>query len=649
MKKKWVKIVPYICIFILVGIIGTYFYKDTVARIANGLDAIYFSRDINPEHTLKLNEEPIVQEFTTTRDHIAKLGIGFKRTENVENIKVIVGLREKGKVECLQTWEFEAQDISQEAVFHYFALDDIMVGKNRQMEILVSSEEIENEGAIEVYTSNNLEKYGDLSYRGETKKETLALAIVGPVQYISKLFWVMVIAFAFVLCSLYWIVRRKNIPLEKVFLVMGGFLGIVYLLLFTPYSEPDSRAHIATAYYYADILTGKESLSEDGKTMVREEDLEADGLSEFLGMDNLNTVKENIFTKSDKNEMVPYIRGKMSVPASAFVPQIAGTALGMLLKCGGTLTLYLGKIFTLIFYLICCYFAIKLIPFGKMVLFLCALLPFSLETATSYSYDATVIALSFLMIGYVFYLKYEKKKVCTSDIVLWTFLTMWLAPCKIVYYFIGFLIFIVPVEKFKTKRHYYLSGIAATGFGAIALAVGRMTTITTAVEGEAGKYFTIDMFFEDIPKSVLMIGRTINYHFEDYLKQIFGGLYSWMDLHLSWNFVLLYLILFCLVLLKRQDEKTFLNIHDKIWMGMIVLLISAMVAASMLFTWTPPDASVIVGIQGRYFLPILPLAGFIFRNKTITVQKNIDYHLALAIMAIQYLTVMQIFTCTIRR
>ena len=122
-----------------------------------------------------------------------------------------------------------------------------------------------------------------------------------------------------------------------------------------------------------------------------------------------------------------------------------------------------------------------------------------------------------------------------------------------------------------------------------------------------------------------------------------------MDLHLSWNFVLLYLILFCLVLLKRQDEKTFLNIHDKIWMGMIVLLISAMVAASMLFTWTPPDASVIVGIQGRYFLPILPLAGFIFRNKTITVQKNIDYHLALAIMAIQYLTVMQIFTCTIRR
>lgn len=649
MKKKWVKIVPYLCILILVGIIGTYFYKDTVARMANGLDAVYFSRDINPEHTLKLNEEPTVQEFTTTRDHIAKLGVGFKREKNVENTKVFVALREKGKTECLQQWEFKAGDISEKAEFHYFALNDILVGKNRTMEVLVSSEVAENEEPVEVFTSNNMQKYGTLSYRGEVRNETLALSITGPVQYISNIFWVLVIAFMFVLCGLYWIVQRKKVPLEKVFLLMGGFIGVVYLFLFTPYSEPDSRAHIATAYYYADILTGKEPLSEDGKTMVREEDLEADGLSEFLGMDNLNTVKENIFTKSDINEMVPYIRGKMSVPASAFVPQIAGTALGMLLKCGGTLTLYLGKIFTLIFYLICCYFAIKLIPFGKMVLFLCALLPFSLETATSYSYDATVIALSFLMIGYVFYLKCEKKKVCTSDIVLWTFLTMWLAPCKIVYYFIGFLIFLVPVEKFKTKRQYYLSGIAASGFGAVALVVGRMATITTAIEGEAGKYFTIDMFFEDIPRSVLMIGRTINYHFEDYLKQIFGGMYSWMDLHLSWNFVLLYMLLFCVVLLKRQDEKVFLKIRDKAWMGMIILIIIAMVAASMLFTWTPPDASVIVGIQGRYFLPVLPLAGFIFRNRIITVQKNIDYHLVFIMMCVQYLTVMQIFTFTIRR
>ena len=44
----------------------------------------------------------------------------------------------------------------------------------------------------------------------------------------------------------------------------------------------------------------------------------------------------------------------------------------------------------------------------------------------------------------------------------------------------------------------------------------------------------------------------------------------------------------------------------------------------MLMSWTPLDSPVVEGVQGRYFLPVLPLALLALRDRRITLEQPIE-------------------------
>ena len=94
----------------------------------------------------------------------------------------------------------------------------------------------------------------------------------------------------------------------------------------------------------------------------------------------------------------------------AYIPQIFGTIIARLLHFGWIPLIMMGRLFNLIFFIILIYWAIKIIPIGKMVIFSIALLPMSMELASSFSYDSVIISLCVFFTAYVFYLAYEKNK-----------------------------------------------------------------------------------------------------------------------------------------------------------------------------------------------------------------------------------------------
>lgn len=47
-----------------------------------------------------------------------------------------------------------------------------------------------------------------------------------------------------------------------------------------------------------------------------------------------------------------------------------------------------------------------------------------------------------------------------------------------------------------------------------------------------------------------------------------------------------------------------------------------MVFASMFMSWTPKGSITIAGIQGRYFLPLLPIFLLLFYSKNISLKKD---------------------------
>lgn len=653
--KHWKKIsrtiLPCAAAVLFVVVVATYFYYRAVLPVTEGGAGTYFSAAVDMETSYSLTGQEVIQEYTSTRDRINRIGVCFLKQGDVTGLTLHGELKDRETGEVLETWQVSAELLTAGGAFDYFTLADPAVGKGRTLEISLSTQGNTSGGELLVCGTSVEKNYGKLTAGNrEEAKDSLAIAVVGPVEYVGKIFWAIAAGFvAMVILLFVWINGKKTVKTERVFLFVGGCIGAVYLLLFNPYSEPDGGAHVITSFYYADLLNGEEPVDETGKVLGRTEDIHREGMPERLGLNSLNTVKENFFSMEEETDREAFFRGKLKVPFTAHLPQILGTALGMAAGLGAIPTLYLGKLFALFFYLGCCYWGIKWMPFGKMVLFCTALLPFSLETATSYSYDNTVLALAVLMTGFVFYLKYEKTRVSWKEVAFWMLLTMWLSPCKIVYCFLGLLIFLVPGEKFGKKRNYWLAGGGTLAAAGASLAFSRMATISDTVTGEMGDYFTIPMFFEDLFHSLLMIGKTIEICMDEFFQQIFGGVFSWFDVKLAWSFVICYFVLLCMAGISNRQERVLLKPMDKAGMGVICLLVIAAIAASMLFTWTPKDSEYITGIQGRYFLPVLPLCVFLFQNRVLVAQKRLDRLIITGMVLVQFMTVMQLFTTIINK
>lgn len=649
-REKIKKILPYGLVIFFMLMVSLFFYYDDVKKVSED-EGIFFARNIDAGHTIEVSDKEIIQEYTTTRDHIRKIGLGLKKTGDLSQVSLTVKLREKESGNILQKWDIKPNELNMEGDFDYLFLDNILVGKGKTLEIIITARGLDNQNRLEIYQSANMENYGATLIDGEKINNNLALAVAGPVKYLEKIYILMAAGFILLMCMIvFWSYKGRKVKLEKLFLLIGSFLGVMYLIIFSPYSEPDSRAHIATSLYYANVLTGQTPADEEGKVIVRKEDFAGDGYTEHLGLDNLNTAKEETFTAAENSERVSYVRGKLQVPITAHLPQTLGTTLGIITGLGASATLYLGKICGYLFYLICCYWGIKLAPTGKLILFYTSLLPFALEISSSYSYDSTVLALAALMIGYVLYLKFSKQKVLIRDSIIWMILTVWIAPCKIVYVFLTGLILMVPKEKFKNKFYYWGTAGISIFMGGLAIIGNRLSSISYAVTGENPEYFTVSMFFQDIPESLLMIGRTIEFYMDEYLKQIFGGLYSWLDVNLPWTNVILYVLLFGIIILASVAEKEYtLKQRDKWIMGSVSLIIIAAVAASLMFSWTLKEADLIMGIQGRYFMPVLPLMGLLFQNRIFILRKNIEKGIVISMVLLQFMTVMQLFSLVIRR
>ncbi|MFR2769338.1 MAG: DUF2142 domain-containing protein [Thomasclavelia sp.] len=106
----------------------------------------------------------------------------------------------------------------------------------------------------------------------------------------------------------------------------------------------------------------------------------------------------------------------------AYFPTIIGVIIARLLNLGAKLLhcrykwdVYL--IFT--YYIIITYFALKKIPFGKLLLFAVTMLPMTCHQMFSLSYDAVLNATSFFCIAYGMYFVYQSDKVEKKDILLY--------------------------------------------------------------------------------------------------------------------------------------------------------------------------------------------------------------------------------------
>lgn len=452
------------------------------------------------------------------------------------------------------------------------------------------------------------------------------------------------ILFATVVCValiaqyvLYTILKAKRPDVSTLYTITFSIIvwGMIYLFVFPPWTPPDETYHYFYAYQLSDILLGLGPITET-TFPIRVEDFEFVTNENFFSLDftvySHGLIAEEITDTEVQNDVIDYqfwnyplshlvISSNLATnpPQDRLAPAI-GIAIGRILGLNGLATFYCGRIANLLLFAGLTHFALKSIPSGRSILATVSVLPMTLHTVSSYSYDSFTIGASFLLIALVLRFIVSGKKVATRDIVLLAILSALLAPCKVVYFLPVFLVFFIGKNQFESgKRSALAKGII---IGAAILSVvafripdviqsfGTSNSSSPDIRGsETGRFVDMQYALSHPGQIVGMYGRTAVEAMGSMMNTLVGGSLGWFQSNIiapEYLIVLIYMVLLAACIPSRGDrQKLALPVRGTSIALCFVCWLAIM--TSMLFSHTFNHEDMIRGIQGRYALPFLPL------------------------------------------
>ncbi len=310
----------------------------------------------------------------------------------------------------------------------------------------------------------------------------------------------------------------------------------------------------------------------------------------------------------------------------------AGLAVGKVF--GGKVMFYLGRFFNLIAWILMTALAIRITPVFKFPFLFVALMPMTLYEGMSLSADAFNNGVTFLFFAYIFKLIFEKKDVSKKDFVLLVLFSLVSAFSKGIIFPI-FLFYFLPIKKHKNlfaTIMLLLAFLLMSFWSSI-----NMTYISPEVNLALNKSLLIHKpwhFISLYAKSVV----NITY----YLKSCIGIL-GWLDIRLKPFFYLPTALVFLSTLLFFKEEK----VDNKLRLFSLFVLVLFITFLHIYYyvIWTPISSDRIHGIQGRYFIPMLPfLFLFLAQSKKYLSDKFLRIY---KVFLVSYIFYMQIFTTVI--
>lgn len=441
---------------------------------------------------------------------------------------------------------------------------------------------------------------------------------------------------------------------EKSFLYMALLFGLVYMLVMPIYSAPDENTHIPTVYYYSNQLLGKEAVDEDDNVMWRKYDDEMlnHARDKYPTARTYATIYHHFWDKSTEDTMVSSqvnALQPLNVTFLGYIPQILGITIARLLHFGTVRMFLMGKLFILLCYTAIVYASVKIIPVGKEMLSAIALLPVSLAQATSFSYDGMVTAVSFLFIALVFRLIYEEREIRKSEILVLAVAMIFMSAVKVVYLMIGLILFAIPAERFSKPSKKWLVIMTILLIGIVSIFFSRFSQVvelsTVPTDGYMDKQtYTIGALVHEPIRIVYIVYATLRNGVSGYLSTLLGSGMGWSYVSLPRVLQFGLVVVLVFASLQREGEQKPLSQKDKAWFVLASLLCIMAIEGAMLLAYTPLGVNYIKGVQGRYFLPVLPLLLILFKNHTITVKGEIRARINMALYVVQYFSLLYIGT-----
>lgn len=583
--------------------------------------------------------DALAQDFWLDQGPITGFSLEFATYGKISQATAQIDLYRDAKDERLGQWTLPGEQIPDNQP-HRFELEvpaQVQSGGER-FRVEVRSPNGTAGNSFAVYcTEKDLYRKGALTAK-DAESTDLILEVYASGYPAVKRFFVLLAVFSggiYAVSCLYLkniYTGKWRIPIEQAVFCLILLLGTAYVFVMPPHSAPDEPTHFGTAYAYANQLLGQEPKDEKGYAYVRQADMIYNEAQKSPTAYSYQLFWDNLGTPAQDGEKTTFAsRTVNGVWPLAYLPQIAGILLSRFLHLGGIALFLVTRTMALLFYACCCYWAVKRMPFAKGMLALVALLPISLELGASCSYDCMMLALSYLFAGQVWHCIYQKDLVEKKDWLLMAGIAVLVVPLKMVYWPLFALCLLIPAGKCTSVKSMWAGRISVLGGGLASLLTLRLYSIVyyltrTSFHAAKGQWQGISM--SDVlahpAMAVRLLAESFRFQGDFYLTTMVGGKLGWLDTEIPDYLVYGFLLLLFLAAVKVMGEKPYIQAKARLLAAGLSAVVVLAIFGVFLITWTAAGADHIDGVQGRYFLPVLPVLLPCLRSERLVFRENMD-------------------------
>ncbi len=442
-----------------------------------------------------------------------------------------------------------------------------------------------------------------------------------------------------------YIVYIKQLKPEQLFLVAAVIFGLFFMFIMPPLTVGDECRHFDTAYDLSNRFLGIKS-TVPNQMMKRTADL---SLVPPDYMQNQNWTLFNyyeeiwphVFSQLKKPQdyslisVYPYA-SRLNAYVFMYLPSALGITLGRLLKLNFLLTFLLGRFFNLFIFILIAYYALKKYSYGKTFFATFALAPMFIHQIASYSYDSILLSLTFYFVLAVSAIITEKRTVSKKECYCLCLAIFLFASTKVVYFPLVFLLLFLKKENFSTlkaKRLFLLAAficlVASFAFNhfyekltvpilnveqfiAANNKIPKASSASLAPVNAVTEMTGVKWVLKNPLTYAYILLNTIAERGGYYLITAAGGFLGWEAIPMNKLLVAALIGLFLFQIFRTKYEGCHALQERPVGQRFVMILIFVFISGAIftsLNLLAPPDfANPVIGsVQGRYFLPVLPL------------------------------------------
>ncbi|HYH74661.1 MAG TPA: DUF2142 domain-containing protein [Candidatus Saccharimonadales bacterium] len=445
---------------------------------------------------------------------------------------------------------------------------------------------------------------------------------------------------AYALKTLWSVLRNPIARLE--WFVAGGVLlfGLLFIAAIPPMQGGDESNHFLRAYQISqgNIIADRVGESRGGiATFMQYFDHNVGGqipkgVADFTydAFDDLPQHYTYKMNAEDFKRLTQYKDGGSETTGSAFgntaawspvayIPQLLAIWLGQLFNAPPLALMYMARLAGLLFATVMVFFIIRLMPFGKLIMAVLILMPMTISQFAIVSADATSYVFAFMIVALTLHMAFRDKPLSRKDLILLgaTFIIM--GCVKLSFLPLTLVAFALLANKHIARKQAWLISGGLIGLTLIFGLAWNLLVKDLVVEGFHMSYPHNDYQAQlsyilhepwNFVRVLLNTFLTSNFN---YVPTSFVGYFGWSDTPMPLLGVCAGVALLSLAVFVTAQHDTATIPKWLHWIGWVAIAGIVIGSSTYMYLFcNAPRDPFIVGSQGRYIIPAVPLLPLVF-------------------------------------